>query len=131
MLVSKKCGLVGLFLALGASAAVANDGMQVGQKLYEENCGTCHQMDGSGVMFMQPELIANERANSPIGGIIDMILLGSAAIEEGTSDFSNEMPSFDRLTNEEIAQIATYVRTNFENSGGSVNVDDVQSRRKK
>ena len=119
--------LVGAFTMAAAQEA---DVKVTGKSLYEANCGTCHQIDGSGVMFLQPELIGSERANGPKGGVIDMILFGSAAVEPGTSDYGNEMPGFDFLTDEEIALIASYVRTNFENDGGSVSPADVQPRRK-
>jgi mono/diheme cytochrome c family protein len=102
-----------------------------GKQLYTANCGGCHQPDGGGVPMMQPELIASERANGPVGGVIIMILKGSNAIEPGMSEYSNEMPAFDRLTDTEIALIATYVRTHFENTGGSVTADDVRTRRSK
>ena len=59
-----------------------------------------------------------------------MILLGSKAVPEGTSDYGNEMPPFDFLTDTEIAQIATYVRTHFENKGEPVSPADVRARRK-
>ncbi|WP_262691877.1 c-type cytochrome [Kordiimonas aestuarii] len=100
-----------------------------GQALYEANCAACHQYDGGGVPMMQPELILSEKANGDIGGVIDMILLGSAAVPAGTSGYSNEMPPFDYLSDEDIALIASYVRTHFENSGGAVTADDVRARR--
>lgn len=111
-------------------SAEETEQLQSGKVLYEANCGTCHQLDGSGVMFLQPELIGSARANGPKGGVVDMILFGSVAVEPGTSDYGNEMPGFEFLTNEEIALIASYVRTNFENNGGPVSPADVQSRRK-
>ncbi len=101
------------------------------QALYEENCGVCHQVDGSGVPFMQPELIESPRANGDKGQVIQMILKGSKAVTPGTSEFENEMPGFDYLTNEQIALIATYVRTNFDNQGGTVSPDDVARERER
>ena len=102
-----------------------------GKALYEENCGVCHQLDGSGVPFMQPELYTSPRANGDKGGVIQMILEGSKAVEPGTSEFENEMPGFEYLTDEQIALIATYVRTNFENTGGEVTSEDVARERKR
>lgn len=86
-------------------------------------------MMAAAFLFMQPELFARPRANGPKGGVIDMIMLGSKAPGAGQGEYSNEMPGFDFLSNEEIAAIATYVRTNFENNGGPVTADDVKSRR--
>lgn len=100
-----------------------------GKLLYAANCGGCHQQDGGGVPMMQPQLIGAPRANDSKGGVIDMILFGSKAIEPGTSEFSNEMPSLSQLSDKEIALIVSYVRTNFENNGGPVTADDVSKRR--
>lgn len=118
------------FVCAAFSASVAAQDMQTGKSQYEEHCAVCHQYDGGGVPFMQPELFGSKRANDSKGGVIDMILFGSAAEGAGQGGFSNEMPGFDYLTNKEIALIATYVRTNFENNGGAVTADDVQPRRK-
>ena len=119
--------LLGVFLNGVYNVALAfegpderNDGEKTGKFLYESNCSVCHQLDGGGVPMMQPELFAIERATGPVGGIIDMILKGSEAVEPGTSDFSNEMPAFTHLTDNEIAAIAPYVRENFESRGGAV-----------
>lgn len=115
---------------LVSSAAVGQDAREAkGKALYEQHCASCHQFDGGGVPMMQPELIARPRANGPIGGVIDMILFGSDAIKPTDEDYSNEMPVFSHLTDKEIALIATYVRTHFENNGGYVTSDDVRDRR--
>lgn len=99
------------------------------KRLYEEHCGVCHQYDGGGVPMLQPELIGRPRANGPKGGVIDVILQGSTALAPTESDYGNEMPSFAHLSDLEIALIASYVRTHFENNGGPVTADDVKSRR--
>ncbi len=122
---SAACGCI---IIAVQSAAVADVGLK-GKQLYDSYCGSCHQMDGGGVPMMQPELIEIDRARDPVGGVIEMILKGSAAIEPGLSDFANEMPSFDYLSNDEIAQIATYVRSNFDNIGKAVTVADVKKQR--
>ncbi len=133
MKVSKLIGSALVCAAFSASISAQEPQtgqVQTGKSLYEDNCAVCHQFDGGGVPFMQPELFGSKRANSPKGGVIDMILFGSAAEGAGQSGFTNEMPGFEFLTNEEIALIATYVRINFENNGGAVTADDVQPRRK-
>ncbi|WP_417459923.1 c-type cytochrome [Kordiimonas sp.] len=126
---ANKLFLTAALLAL--APVVSADDTETARALYEANCAACHQYDGGGVPMMQPELILSPRANGDVGGVIDMILLGSAAVEPGMSEYSNEMPPFDYLTDEDIALIATYVRTNFENAGGAVTAADVADRRKR
>jgi len=118
-----------LLVGLSPLAVSAEEPITEGQKLYEANCASCHQFDGGGVPMLQPELIDRPRANGPKGGVIDMILFGSDAMAENEGDYGNEMPSFSTLSDTEIALIATYVRTNFENSGGPVTAADVRARR--
>jgi len=120
--------LSALVILIG-SAVSAEETAQTGKALYDANCGSCHQADGGGVPMLQPELIGRPRANGPKGGVIDMILYGSDAMAENEGDYGNEMPAFAHLTDLEIAKIATYVRTHFENSGGPVTSDDVKPRR--
>jgi len=117
-----------LFLTVGAAAEPQHE--VAGKKLYESYCGSCHQYDGGGVPMMQPELIGSARANGPVGGIVEMILKGTAALEPGMSDYGNEMPPFDYLEDDDIAEIATYVRTHFENEGSRVTAADVQQTRR-
>jgi mono/diheme cytochrome c family protein len=124
-------GAASIVFASVSGVNAADDAVASDKALYEENCGVCHQLDGSGVPFMQPELYASPRANGDKGGVIQMILKGSKAVEPGTSEFENEMPGFDYLTDEQIALIATYVRTNFENTGGEVTSEDVARERKR
>lgn len=119
--------LAGAALFAVTVPAVAQD--TDAQRLYETHCGVCHQLDGGGVPMLQPELIGRPRANGPKGGVIIVILQGSAALAPTESDYGNEMPSFAHLSDLEIALIATYVRTNFQNNGGPVTADDVKSRR--
>lgn len=117
----------GIALLAAAVPAVAQD--TDAQRLYETHCGVCHQLDGGGVPMLQPELIGRPRANGPKGGVINVILQGSAALLPTESDYGNEMPSFAHLSDLEIALIASYVRTNFSNNGGPVTADDVKSLR--
>ncbi|WP_121939646.1 c-type cytochrome [Eilatimonas milleporae] len=124
------CGLLCVMtLSAAVSAAAVSATGDRGQRLYLEHCGTCHLPDGSGVPMMQPALDGSERAGGPVGGVIEMILMGSSAVPPGESFFNAEMPAFDHLSDEDIASIATYVRTHFGNTGGPATAADVQRLR--
>lgn len=107
---------------------VARD--QAGGTLYSEHCGFCHQPDGSGVPWTQPALVQSPKLNGDVTLTLEMILLGSEAVPIGTSDYSGQMPRFDGLSDEEIADVATYVRTHFDNSGSPVSLSDVVRARR-
>lgn len=94
--------------AAGASdAALMATLMSEGQDLYEHNCSGCHGHDGEG--NVGPQLAGNDFV-SRNGAIITQIL-------EGNEDHG--MPPFDgRLTAEQIAAIATYVRNSWGNAYG-------------
>lgn len=112
----------GLVLA-GMAAA------ETGAVLYGTHCADCHQVDGGGVPFLQPELIGSSRANGPKNGMIEIILEGSDAVPPGTSDYGNLMPGFSALSDTEIAAIATYVRASFSNKGSAITAEDVRAVR--
>ena len=65
----------------------------VGATLYEANCRWCHGSNGRGAHTMYP------------GGTLSPDLIET--ILEGLSG----MPSFDNLSNQEIADIAAYIQT--------------------
>jgi len=44
--------------------------------------------------------------------------------------YSNAMPSFSQLSNEEIAFVATYIRNSFGNMADAVSASDVATVRK-
>jgi len=101
-----------------------------GAALYAEHCAVCHMPTGDGVPFMQPALFDAPRANAKPGGVIDMILWGSKAVPPGTSEYDNQMPGFEFLSDTDIAALASYVRTHFDNTGGPVGAELVAQRRR-
>jgi len=127
----KASNILLLLGVLSGTSVLAQEPVSGGHGLYKEYCASCHQPDGGGVPMLQPELIDKPRANGSKGGVIDMILYGSDAMAPNEGDYANEMPAFDHLSDLEIAKIATYVRTHFENNGGLVTSDDVKLRRRK
>ncbi len=78
----------------GSSEAAA-----LGAKLYEaQGCVTCHGADGAGSGDF-PSIISAAQGDSD-GEIFDIIQNGSGA-----------MPAFDMLSDDEIWQIVTHLRT--------------------
>ncbi len=84
-----------------------------GAALYMDNCGGCHQATGAGIAGAFPPLAGNAAVIAPDpGNILQAVLNGIPA------QFNYEpMPPFaSRLSDQQIADIANYVRSSWGNT---------------
>ena len=96
--------------------------LEAGHQLYQQNCGSCHDKNGSGrgeaglSLHPSPALLVH-LVRLPTR--VDEYLLWSIA--EGGEDFASEMPAFkNALDRDQIWQIITYMRAGFPATGGDV-----------
>jgi len=89
-----------------------------GAALYLDNCGGCHQALGRGIPGVFPPLAGNGVVVAADPGNILKVVDGGIAARGGYIP----MPSFkDQLTDEQVADIANYIRTSWGN-GAQPNV---------
>lgn len=101
-----------------------------GKKLYAQYCLTCHQIDGSGVPNMNPPLIQTSYVTGDKTKLIQWVLKGSKEkIPIDDKYYSNNMPPQNYLKNQQIADILTYIRNNFENKASAISVVEVKQAR--
>lgn len=101
-----------------------------GETLYANYCQACHQSDAQGMEGLFPPLADNDRVSGPKEYIISVILRGlDGALTIDGERYDHPMPPMDDLSDREIAEIATWVRQNFENRGDAVAPEDVASVR--
>lgn len=106
-------------------AAIAN-----GQKVYAENCLSCHQVDGLGVPNMNPPLVKTEYVSGDKVRLIKIVLNGfSENVEINDNTYSNNMPAHDYMTDQQIADVLTYVRNSFGNKATYVTAAQVKAVR--
>lgn len=110
--------------ALFLSSAVL--AQETAKELYDENCGTCHQADGGGVPFQQPELIDSVKVLGDKKELIKFVMEGTADSPNMDSEWGNVMPAFDYLDSAELSKILTYIRTSFGNNASPVTVQEVE-----
>ena len=100
--------------------------------MYGTYCLSCHQADGSGVPNMNPPLI---KTSWVLGGktvLVQQVLKGSAnKIEIDGEKFHGAMPAQAQLTDEQIADVLTYVRNSFGNKASIVTPAEVKAVRAK
>lgn len=102
-----------------------------GKALYGEHCATCHGDNGEGVRDAFPRLAGNPAvtAREP-ANVLKMIMIGGFAVSTAGNPRPYSMPPFaDRLGDDDVAAIATYLRGAFGNDAGAVTPAQVASQR--
>lgn len=104
--------------------------MTAGQKVYTQYCVTCHQADGYGIQNMNPPLIKTTYVLGDKTKLIQIVLNGfNEDVEINGQTYSNNMPAHDFLTDQEVADLLTYVRNSFTNKASAVKLAEVQKVR--
>jgi mono/diheme cytochrome c family protein len=115
-----------------ASASPLKSAITRGHIVYTKYCLSCHQVDGSGVPNMNPPLIKTKWTLGPKSVLIQQVLKGSSGKVEIDGDtFSNTMPPLKALTDQQIADVLTYVRNSFGNKASMVTAAEVKAIRAK
>lgn len=105
-----------------ASRLTAAKNLTLGERVYIDNCGACHFVDGRGGQKIFPTLDGASivTGKSPVG-LITTILAGASTPSTPKGPSVNLMPGFaNRLSNEEIAALATFVRGAWTNDADAV-----------
>jgi mono/diheme cytochrome c family protein len=106
--------------------------LESGQKVYTTYCAGCHMENGSGVPSMNAPLAGSAYVAGDKEKLIRIVLKGSAAFAgDPERTYKNPMASMAHLSDNEIADVLTYIRNNFSNTGSAVTPDEVKTVRKK
>jgi mono/diheme cytochrome c family protein len=101
-----------------------------GKAVFTNYCLTCHQSDGSGVPNMHPPLGPGSWVGKDPKELIAIMMKGlTGKIEVNGEVYKNFMPSHAKLTDEEIADVLSYIRSSFGNNFGPVTADMVKKIR--
>jgi mono/diheme cytochrome c family protein len=106
--------------------------MQRGKTVYATYCLPCHQEDGSGVPHLNPPVTPNPWVSGDKGRLIQLVLHGSQGQVEIDGDrWANSMPANTHLSDEQIADVLTYVRQSFGNTASAIKASEVKAVRAK
>jgi len=106
--------------------------MQRGELVYKSVCLTCHQADGGGVPRMNPPLIKTKWVLGDKTKLITLMLKGmNEPIEIEDEEYHNPMPPHAQLSDQQIADVLTFVRNSFGNKASAVTPTEVKSVRAK
>ncbi|MEO6329371.1 MAG: cytochrome c [Ginsengibacter sp.] len=106
--------------------------MARGKKVYGSLCIACHQADGQGVQRMNPTLVKTKWILGNKKDLAKIVLNGlkGGEIEIDGDNFHNPMPPLAaQLTDQQIADVLTYVRSSFGNKASAVTLAEVKAAR--
>lgn len=104
---------------------------QPGELIYKQNCLTCHQANGSGVPGLNPPLRGTDWVNGDKTRLIGVLLNGLQNADIEGEPYDNVMPAHDFLTDTQLADVLTYIRSNFGNKASAITPDEVKAQRGK
>ncbi|HEY0802740.1 MAG TPA: cytochrome c [Steroidobacteraceae bacterium] len=117
------------FAADPATAAALAAGREAnrGAELYVDNCAACHRTDGEGSPKALPKIAGNSSVLSEDpSSLIRLVLGGSSLPGTAVAPSPLGMPGFAwRLSNEEVSQLLTFIRSGWGNHASSVSAREV------
>lgn len=128
---SDRAGAAPVYDPAAARAMYAGDVSRPGARLYVDNCATCHRTSGHGYPASFPALALNPVVNSDDPtSLIHIVLAGGSTPGTGQAPTQFAMPSFaDRLSDQEIATVLSFVRSSWGNHAPPVTASEVRKLR--
>ncbi|WP_337040576.1 c-type cytochrome [Emticicia sp. 17c] len=127
-----KKGILILFISISYFASAQVKKEADGKAIYNQYCLACHQEDGTGVPNLNPPLRKSDWVGGEKTRLIRVILEGlNEEIEVNGESYNRVMASHDFLSDKQVADVLTYIRTNFGNSAEPVKEEEVKVLRKK
>jgi mono/diheme cytochrome c family protein len=107
------------------------DAMKRGEAVYSDACAACHMADGKGQSRTFPPMVGDAMLQqSDPAGLIHLILAGARTGPTAVRPTALSMPSFAwKLTDQEIADVSTYVRNSWGNQAPAVSAGAVRQMR--
>lgn len=110
---------------------LTEEALSAGEEIYNTYCASCHQKDGEGAPSRYPPLAGAEWVTGDKKRLVSVIVNGlEGPIEVRGERYDNAMPQHDFLSDQEVAQVATYIRQNFGNNASALRSGEVAEIRR-
>jgi mono/diheme cytochrome c family protein len=105
--------------------------LQAGEALYRDQCAACHGAQGEGVPGMYPALAGNRAVTLQApNNVVRAVLYGGFPPATAGNPRPFGMPPFlHSLSDEAVAQVATYIRQSWGHRAPPVSAVDVRRAR--
>jgi mono/diheme cytochrome c family protein len=122
--------LTGSGAAVPAPVAAIDPAMVSGAHIYADECAACHTNEGTGAADLFPALKASPvvQADNPVT-LVHVVLHGAQSVGTTTAGAS-AMPAFGgQMSDQQLADVLTYIRNSWGNAAPAVSADTVKRAR--
>jgi nitrite reductase (NO-forming) len=113
-----------------AGALTQAEQVEAGKAIFAGTCATCHQASGEGLAGVFPPLAKSDYIAADPKRVPNVILHGlTGKVTVNGTDYNSVMPPMNQLTDDEVANISTYVLNSWGNPGGRVEKGEVAAKR--
>jgi nitrite reductase (NO-forming) len=114
-----------------AGELTVDEQVAAGKDLFNGTCATCHQPNGEGMPGVFPPLAKSDYIAADRKRLTSVMLHGlQGPVTVNGKEYNSIMPPMSQLTDDEVAQLATYVLNSWGNPGGHVTKDEAAAARK-
>ena len=101
-----------------------------GKQLFSGTCSVCHQANGEGLANVFPPLAKSDYLAADPKRAISIVTHGlNGKVTVNGHEYDSVMPPMAQLTDDEVANILTYVLNTWDNPGGQISKEEVSKVR--
>ncbi len=101
-----------------------------GKQVYSSKCVACHQATGAGISGVFPPLAASEWVTGDPKLLINILLHGVVGeMEVAGTVYKGAMPAWKTLSDDELAAVMSYIRSDWGNKAAAIAPADVAAQR--
>ncbi|WKZ57399.1 MAG: cytochrome D1 domain-containing protein [Bdellovibrionota bacterium] len=113
-----------------ANERIPKQGLDKGKAAYLANCAACHQPDGKGLTGAFPPLAASDFLKPPYTDAVKVVIEGKQGpLTVNKVQYNAVMPAMSHLSDNDVADILTFVVNSWSNPGGTITPEQVKAAR--
>jgi nitrite reductase (NO-forming) len=101
--------------------------MESGKQIYMQTCFACHQAEGQGIPNAFPPLAKSDYLNADVNRAISIVLKGKTGEITVNGETYNSVMTRQSISNDEIADVMTYVYNSWGNNKTNVTKSQVDA----
>lgn len=103
-----------------SKAASVEERIKFGKQIYSQTCFACHQGEGQGIANAFPPLAKSDYLNADVNRAIDIVLHGKTGEITVNGAKYNSVMTAQTLTDEEVANVLTFIYNSWGNNKSEV-----------